>query len=252
MFGTKTIRNYEERRAALKKRKAEITEAAASKSRELEKQIGKTNKQAEADIEAADAGERATMRQLQRELVRDAYAALEPLVASWREEPSRVLTLKIGEVLEQLLERERTELGDMHQAPRVMRVLAFVYTDGEVKARPDAVKQFAHVDQHPGRAVERVGAVRRALGSANELDLALRALESDVETVARQPVAGDVEPALERYKLVRTLDAEDVAELDAKRAAADREDLARHIATIPTREEAVRRHLMHRARGLDA
>jgi len=233
----KTIRDYHERRAALAKRKTEITVAAAVKARDLQRELGKSNARATADIEAADADERAASQALERELVQSAHDTFAPLVGQWCAEPGRGLALKIGQQLAALVDRERVELGDS-STPRAVKVLGFAFIDRALEARPQSVRSFATDDT---ALVEPLGAVLRALSLPLELEPALRGLERAVERRAAREVDVEVQPAAERYAALRMLDVEAVKAVDDRLAKLAREKSERDGAAYKAEQDALGR-----------
>jgi hypothetical protein len=219
--GPSSSRSHAERRAALSALHAALETEATAELAELQRRIGAVGERRRVEHAAADAREHARVHALSAELLRDAHAALEPLVGQWRTAPSRLLAAALGEELVTLMAREADECPAGSGSSRVLLALSHAFALAAAATRPGALVVFG---TQPF-AVEAAGAVAHALSSPAALFVALEGLEAEIDRITRDNASHEVDERIAaRWAIVRTQNADALEAFDhaVQQAAAAR------------------------------
>jgi hypothetical protein len=221
-------RSFVERRSAFAAKRAAIEARASTELAALEQQMADARERLRGDHAAAEADERATSRALALELVADAQSLLAPLIAQWRESPSRPLAVAVGQHLAELIDREAREcpaFGNGTSRPLVK--LKHILMDALIVEHGPATNMFAH---DPSIGVSQLGDVEGAMrvGSPPEFCAALERLESELIRRAAGESAEPLDRCVQRWRIVQTQDLAALADFDREQA---RIEQARFAAT---------------------
>jgi hypothetical protein len=212
---------HAERVAALPEVKAAIERRQEAELAALDKQRRAVVATAKQELADAEASVESTRARLAGEIAVAFYAELDPLVTSWRAQPTRPLAIDIAAAIRRSDERAQRELGMSLDDTAI----AFAFADQLAREQPNAVNTLGTNWSTP--IVEAAYAVRKAFRSGSgHVEMALTRLEALLQDEAAR-ATGEPSDRLTRRFAVR-------------RAFATHRDVSHALSAFDASEEAKR------------